>query len=320
MASKLHDSNISDWTPDQLPDLSGKTYLITGGNSGIGFEAAKMLAGAGARIVIAARNRDKASAALDRLKDAAPGDHDQLCLDLASLASVRSAAKDAKERYGALDGLINNAGIMQTPKRQTDDGFELQLGTNHLGHFLLAGLLLETVEAARGRIVTVASLAHKYGRIHFDDLMLREKYDPTTAYCQSKLANLLFSLELDRRLQAAGSPVAAIACHPGYSDTSLQSTGPSGFFNVLYKVLNPLFAQSAEKGAIPTVLAAAGREARAGGYYGPQAMREARGPVSDATVSERARNEETARRLWEKSEELVGFQWPLAPASGGQPS
>ena len=309
MADKLMNSGFSDWTPDQLPDLSGKTYLITGGNSGIGLEAAKMLGIAGGNIVIACRNPAKARDAIKQIASVSTGDVDQVTLDLSSLASVRNAADAVRQKYKSLDGLINNAGIMQTPKMKTADGFELQLGTNHLGHFLFAGLLFDLVAAAAGRVVVVSSLAHKYGRINFDDLMVTKNYDPTRAYTQSKLANLMFALELDRRLKAAGSDVMCVACHPGYSNTQLQSTGPAGFFNILYKLTNPLLAQPAYNGAIPTVLAAAGEEAIAGAYYGPQAMREAKGKVSDAIVAMRARDKKIAAQLWAVSEELVNFEW-----------
>ncbi len=309
MSRKIKRSGFSNWTPDRLGDLGGKTYLITGGNSGIGREAAKMLGAAGGDIVIACRNPQKAAAAIDEIAAVAKGKVEDVALDLASLGSVRQAAEEIKNRFGKLDALVNNAGIMQTPQLATADGFEMQIGTNHLGHFLLTGLLFERVEAAQGRIVVLSSIAHKYGKIHFDDLMLTKRYDPTTAYTQSKLANILFAFELDRKLIAAGSSVSCIACHPGYSDTQLQSTGPAGFLNGLYKITNRLMAQSAQKGAIPTVLAAAGEEALAGAYYGPTGFADARGPVGDASVAPQARNKKTAARLWEESEKLVGFKW-----------
>ena len=179
----LTDSGFADWTPERLPDLRGKTYLITGGNSGIGLEAAKMLATAGGKIIIASRNRGKAIAASETLPD---GAHETVELDLASLATVRAAAENIRTRFEKIDALINNAGIMQTPQMQTADGFELQFGTNHLGHFLFAGLLFDLVEKAGGRIVTVSSLAHKFGAIHFDDLMLSKNYEPTRAYTQKQ--------------------------------------------------------------------------------------------------------------------------------------
>ena len=234
---------------------------------------------------------------------------EQVKLDLADLSSVRAAAEETRSKVEKIDALINNAGIMQTPAQKTADGFEMQLGTNHLGHFLLNGFLFDLVEKASGRIVTVNSIAHKYGRMYLDDLMMTENYSPTFAYGQSKLANMLYALELDRKLKSSGSKVTSYACHPGYSDTSLQSTGQAGFWKGLYKVSNALMAQPAAKGAIPTVLCAAGTEAVPGAYYGPTGMGESRGAVGDALVSEKALNEADAQDLWQQSEALVDFSW-----------
>ena len=302
---------VKNWTPDKLPDLGGKRYLITGANSGIGLEAAKILAEKGADIVIACRNPAKAEEAMAEIDAAGTGAVDSLTLDLSSLASVRKAADEVRKRYDSLDGLVANAGIMQTPETRTEDGFELQLATNHLGHFLLSALLFDLVEKAGGRITVVSSIAHKLGRIHLDDLMLEESYDPTKAYGQSKLANMLFAQELARRLEAAGSPVMANVCHPGYSNTNLQSTGPEGFLVGLYSVLNRVWAQSSYKGAIPTVLAVAGEEAESGGYYGPVKFMDSVGPVGNARIAGRGRKQDTAAELWRRSEELVGVTWAL---------
>lgn len=309
MPKRIMNSGFRDWTPDQLPSLKGKNYLITGGNSGIGFEAAKMLGNAGGNIMIAARNMEKGGKAVDALKSETGASVDLIQLDLSDLASVREAVKQTSALTDKLDGLINNAGIMQTPQQKTADGFEMQLGTNHLGHFLLDGLLFPLVDNANGRIVTVSSIAHKFGQLYLNDLMMTKFYSPSLAYGQSKLANIMYAFELDRRLKKAGSGVTSYACHPGYSDTSLQSTGPQGLLNNLYKFMNPMFAQPPEKGAIPTVLCAAGTEAVAGGYYGPQYMAECRGPVSDAQVAGKALNEADAANLWQQSEELVDFSW-----------
>lgn len=309
MPKKIMDSGFRDWTPDMLPDLNGKTYLITGGNSGIGFEAARMLGNAGGELLIAARNKEKGKRAVTALATETKAPVHLVPLDLSDLSSVKEAAKHVRTLTGKLDGLINNAGIMQTPPQKTADGFEMQLGTNHLGHFLLNGLLFDLVTKADGRIVTVSSIAHKFGTLFLDDVMMRDNYTPMQAYGQSKLANISYALELDRRLKQAGSKVTSYACHPGYSWTSLQSTGPQGFFNLLYKVMNPLFAQPPAKGAIPTVLCAAGDEAIAGGYYGPQSMSEFRGRVSDAQVSSKAMNRKNAAELWDQSEKLVDFSW-----------
>ncbi|MEO0688761.1 MAG: oxidoreductase [Pseudomonadota bacterium] len=299
---------IRNWTPEALDDLSGKTFLITGGNSGIGLEAAKILAAKNADVVIASRNETKGRAALAKLVNLGEGRCELLALDLADSASIRAAANEAGERFGEISGLINNAGVMQTPKQKTKDGFEMQLGTNHLGHFLWTALMIRHVDPAEGRIVTVSSIAHKFGRIDFDDLMMESGYDASRSYTRSKLANLLFAQELHRRLEAAGSKIKSIACHPGYSDTSLQSKGPTGLFKAMYSVTNKVLAQSARLGAYPTALAAADERAVSGGYYGPTGPFDARGPVGDAIIEKRAKCEETMWRLWEVSEELVGEQ------------
>ena len=305
----LMDSGFTNWTADQLPDLTGKLYVITGGNSGIGFEAAKHLGKAGADTVLACRSIAKAEQAVSDLRAHVRGRVDVVQLDLSDLSSVRKAAAEILKKYSKIDALINNAGIMQTPELRTADGFEMQFGTNHLGHFLLSGLLVDAVEAAAGRVVTLSSIAHLSGAIRFDDLMGRKEYAAMDAYTQSKGANLMFALELDRRLLASGRKAISIACHPGYTNTNLQSTGPTGFFNFLYKFTNPLLAQSPPLGALPTVLAAAGAEAKRGGYYGPTKVGGLRGPVGDAKVASYILDRDVAKRLWDESETLVGFQW-----------
>ncbi|MBO6796472.1 oxidoreductase [Maricaulis sp.] len=315
MAKHISDLGVRDWRPERLPDLTGKIHFITGGNSGLGLETAKMLAEKNADIIIAARNPDKAKQAAEIVRPLGTGFVETAELDLASLDSVRACAEDMRTRFPELDSIINNAGIMQTPQSETAEGFELQFGTNHLGHFLLNALMVDMLEARSGRIVVVSSIAHKYGQLNFDDLMHRDGYTPTKAYTQSKLANLVYAFELDRTLAASGSKVTAYACHPGYSNTNLQSTGPRSFWRPLYKILNPLLAQDAAQGAIPTVLAAAGEEAKRGAYYGPQSMSEARGRVSDALVADQALDENAAARLWRESETLTGMRWPQpAPA------
>ncbi len=308
-AKKHMDSGLSNWTADQLPDLKGKLYVITGGNSGIGLEAAKHLGKAGGDVVLACRSVGKAEEAAKELRTHVQGRVDVVQLDLSELSSVRSAAEEIHEKHGKIDALINNAGVMQTPEQKTADGFEMQFGTNHLGHFLLSGLLIDLVEAAEGRVVTLSSIAHLAGTIRFDDLMGEKGYSSTQAYTQSKGANLMFALELDRRLQALGKKAISIGCHPGYTRTNLQSTGPTGFFNFLYKITNPILAQSSPEGALPTVFSAAGIEAKRGGYYGPQKMGETRGAVGDAKVAPYILDEKTAKKLWDESEKLVGHQW-----------
>ncbi len=303
---------VTHWTVDRLDDLTGRTYLITGANSGIGYHAAAHLRRAGADVIIAARSAERGQAAVTSLTDVhAPGRLDLLELDLASIASINAANEALREMTDGLDAVINNAGIMQTPQRQTDDGFELQFGTNHLGHFLLNYLVFDLVQARSGRVVPVSSVAHRRARgIYFDDPMLTHDYTPTKAYCQSKLANLLYGLELARRLDDAGSDVICATAHPGYSSTKLQSTGPTGVLKAAYKVLNQ-FAQSAEDGAVPEVLAAAGAEASNGGYYGPTRFGDARGPVGDSTIAPVARDTAAGERLWALSEKLLDIQWKI---------
>ncbi|MEM1145885.1 MAG: oxidoreductase [Pseudomonadota bacterium] len=306
---KIRNSQIKNWRPEYLPDLSDRTFVVTGGNSGIGLEAARYLTQAGGSVVLACRSLERAEQAQQSLSAASNSTIETVELDLANLASVRSAAKLLRRRHKKIDGLINNAGIMQTPHRKTDDDFELQMGTNHLGHFLWTALLLDRVEAAAGRVVIVSSLVHHVGRLKLRDLMLDRGYTPARAYAQSKLANLMFAFELDRRLQATQSKACAVACHPGYSDTRLQTTGPGAFLGAFYTVGNKVLAQSSAKGAIPTVLAAAGTEALRGAYYGPTGFGGLRGPVSDAAVGTHALSEEKAARLWSLSEEFVDHRW-----------
>lgn len=309
---------IRNWTPEAMPDLDGKRFIITGGNSGIGLEAARLLIARNADVVIACRNEARGKAALAALADAARdegtdssrngsgGACDLLIMDLADTASIRAAAAEAKERFGPISALINNAGVMQTPKQKTADGFEMQLGTNHLGHVLWSALMIGRVDPWEGRIVTVASIVHKFGRIDFDNLMMERGYDATRSYARSKLANLLYAQELHRRLEAAGSKIRSTACHPGYSDTSLQFKGPTGLTRLMYTFSNALIAQPAKLGAWPTALAATDPRAVSGGYYGPTGPFDARGAVGDAIIERRAKDETVARRLWEVSEELVG--------------
>ena len=316
MPDQIAKTGTTNWRPDRLPDLSGKLYVITGGNSGIGFEAAKMLGRAGGDVVLACRNPAKAEAALKALQGDVRGTAELLQLDLADFASIRRTAEDLRGRHAKIDGLINNAGIMQTPQTTTKDGFELQFGTNHLGHFLWTSLLIDLVEAAPdGRVVTVSSIAHKFGELDLTDLMTETGYTPTKAYYRSKLANLMFAMELDRRLKEAGATTISLACHPGYSGTNLQSTGPRGALRALYSLMNPLMSQSAEKGAIPTVLAAAGTEAKGGAYVGPTGMGDARGPVGDAQVAEHARDRTVWLKLWEETEKLIGQPFALPTAA-----
>nr|WP_321458204.1 oxidoreductase [uncultured Cohaesibacter sp.] len=301
---------VKNWQEHLLPDLSGKCFVITGGNSGIGLQAARMLGARGANLILACRSIQKGEEAKTSLQPAVSGFISIVKLNLADSSSIQQAAEVTRNLTTRIDGLINNAGIMQTPERKTADGFELQFGTNHLGHFLWTSLLIDLVEAAAGRVVTVSSIAHRVGRMNFADLNFRTGYTPSKAYGQSKLANLMFAMELDRRLEAAGNRAISIACHPGYSATNLQSTGPSGLLKLIYKPLNAFLAQPSKLGALPTVLAAAGTEAQRGHYYGPTGFLDMLGPVGDSRIASHGLNEDHWIRLWRDSEALLGISFP----------
>lgn len=304
---------ITNWDIGRLGDLTGKRYLVTGGNSGIGYEAAAHLRRAHADVLIACRSAVKGADAVATLSQIPSVGTVQLVeLDLANTDSIRQANDSIRQEVDGLDGVVNNAGIMQTPQQKTADGFELQFGTNHLGHFLLNHLTFDLVAARSGRIVPVSSIVHHQASgINFDDPMLTADYSPSKAYAQSKLANLMYGLELARRLDAAGSPVISVSAHPGYSATNLQSTGPTGIFRIIYKVSN-LFAQQPSRGALSEVLAVAGSEARNGAYYGPTKLGDTRGPVGDSRISGAAQDEAAAARLWALSEELLGITWNIS--------
>lgn len=288
-----------------IADQTGRTAIVTGSNSGIGRAAAKALAGAGARVVLAVRSPEKGREAAAGMS----GETEVRELDLASLASIRAFAQTWE---GPIDLLINNAGVMAPPLSRTAEGFELQFGTNHLGHFALTNLLLEHVTE---RIVTVSSGAHRAGRIDFEDLNWeRRKYSAWRAYGQSKLANLLFTSELQRRLTAAGSPVLATAAHPGYAATNLQFHSGSRVMDALGWVGNRLIAQSEEDGALPTLYAALA-DVPGDSFAGPSGFMESRGPAKLVGRSQAARDEAAARRLWEVSEELTGTRFPLGVAT-----
>jgi NAD(P)-dependent dehydrogenase (short-subunit alcohol dehydrogenase family) len=292
------------WTAADLPSLSGRTYVVTGANSGIGLIAARELARAGARVVLAVRDRARGESAAESIE----GDREVRELDLADLASIRAFA-DGWD--GELHGLINNAGVMATPERRTQDGFELQIGTNHLGHFALTmGLLPHVTD----RVVTVSSGAHRMGKVDVDDLNWETRdYERWRAYGQSKLANLLFTIELERRLREAGSPVRALAAHPGYAATNLQARTENFLQNTLMAVANRVIAQSDEMGALPTLYAAT-RDLPGGSYVGPDGFQEQRGHPTLVGRSRAASDTETAKRLWELSEELTSTSFPLSPS------
>jgi NAD(P)-dependent dehydrogenase (short-subunit alcohol dehydrogenase family) len=298
---------MARWTAADIPDETGRTFLVTGANSGLGLETARELARHGARVIMTARNEAKGRAAVDGIKAKKPdADLDLRLLDLSDLDSVRDCAeKLAGER---IDVLVNNAGIMMPPRELSKQGHESQFATNHLGHFALTGLLLSQIT---DRVVTVSSSMHKRGSINFDDLSGERSYSPTGHYSQSKLANLLFTLELDRRLRAAGSPLRSLAAHPGYAATNLQSTGPTGLAKQFAQLGNVLLAQSARQGALPQLYAATAAQAQSGQYIGPDWPGELRGHPTVVKPSRRAQDPETARRLWELSEELTGVHFSI---------
>jgi NAD(P)-dependent dehydrogenase (short-subunit alcohol dehydrogenase family) len=307
------------WNTANLPDLTGRRVIVTGANSGIGYVAALRLAQRGAEVTFTARDQAKGADALRRLRDVVPDAKAELAsLDLADLASVRGFAAAWS---GPLHLLINNAGVMALPKLNTADGFEMQLGTNHLGHFALTGLLIDALlEAPHARVVNVSSGASYIGRIAFDDLDGDRRYTPWSAYGQSKLANLLFTEELDRRAELAGADLLSAAAHPGYAHTNLQSTSASsrgakaeGF---LMQTFGPLIGQSAEGGALPTLFAATDPNVRGGAFYGPRAVYMLRGGAGPARAPRRAHDRGVAQRLWDVSAERTGVDFAaLSPAT-----
>ncbi len=296
------------WSGADVPDQSGRVAVVTGANTGIGYETAAVLARRGAHVVLAVRNLEKGNAALARIVAASPNTDVTLQqLDLTSLRSVRAAADALRRAYPRIDLLINNAGVMYTAKQLTEDGFEMQFGTNHLGHFALTGLLLHHMLPVRGsRVVTVSSQGHRMGAaIHFDDLQWERRYDRVGAYGQAKLANLLFTYELQRRLAAKNAPTIAVAAHPGGSNTELTRNLPT-IVKPAAAVLWPLLSQSAAMGALPTLRAATDPAVEGGQYYGPDGFGEQRGHPKLVKSNARSHDQDVQRRLWSVSEELTG--------------
>jgi len=299
------------WTITNMPSQAGRVAIVTGANTGLGYETALALAGAGAEVIVAARDEAKGAAAVARIAAANPGANARLeRLDLASLADVAAFAERIAGAHSHIDVLINNAGVMTPPeRRETADGFELQFGVNYLAHFALTARLAPLLRRADApRVVNLSSGAHHMGRIDFDDLQARRRYRPWAAYGQSKLAMLIFSLELERRSVAAGWGIMACAAHPGYARTDLIASGP-GVTSLASKfsiALQPLISQSAAEGALPTLFAATSPQAVGGGYYGPGGFLELTGPPKVARVAGRALDTGVARRLWEVSEALTG--------------
>lgn len=296
------------WTVANIPDQSGKVAIVTGANSGIGYETARALAHKGATTILACRSEQKGRAAVEQIQREEPeGTAVLMLLDLGDLDSVRAFADKFQARYDRLDILINNAGIMVPPLGQTAQGFETQFGVNHLGHFALTGRLLDLIERTpEARIVTVSSMAHKAGRINFDDLNSEKSYDRTAAYGQSKLANLLFTYELQRQLQASGSDTLAVAAHPGWTATNLQQ------HTKLVEFLNRFFAQSPEMGALPTLRAATAPDVRASEYYGPGRWFGWIGYPKKVESNGRSHDQQVAAKLWQISEKMTGIHYDFA--------
>jgi len=296
-----------NWTDQSIPNQRGRVAIITGANTGLGFETARMLAERGASVVLAVRDATKGEQAAARIA----GDVSVQALDLSSLESIRSAAADLRARYPRIDLLINNAGVMYTPKQTTADGFELQFGTNHLGHFALTGLLLQNLLPVPGsRVVTVSSAGHRIrAAIHFDDLQWERSYSRVAAYGQAKLANLMFTYELQRRLASLGTTIA-VAAHPGVSNTELARNTPAAL-RVPLTLLAPLMTQKPEMGALPTLRAATDPAVIGGQYYGPGNRGEVRGYPKLVSSSPESHDEPIQQRLWTVSEELTGVTFPV---------
>jgi NAD(P)-dependent dehydrogenase (short-subunit alcohol dehydrogenase family) len=304
---------MSKWTANDIPDQAGRLAVITGANTGLGLETAKALATRGASVVLAVRNLDRGKDAAAKITAESPGaDVTIQPLDLSSLDSVRDAADELRASHDRIDLLINNAGVMYTPRSTTADGFELQFGTNHLGHFALTGLLLDRLLAVAGsRVVTVSSVGHRIrARINLDDLQFERRYSRIAAYGQSKLANLMFTYELQRRLETAGTATIAVAAHPGGSNTELFRNSPAPL-RAVGAVLGPFVAQSASMGALPTLRAATDAAVLGGQYYGPDGVRELRGHPIVVESSRQSHDADTQRQLWAASEHLTGVTYAV---------
>jgi NAD(P)-dependent dehydrogenase (short-subunit alcohol dehydrogenase family) len=301
------------WTINNIPNLTGKVIIVTGANSGIGFEAAREFIRKGATTILACRNMNKAQAALSKIQAEIPNARAEvMCLDLASLKSIHEFVEAFKARYDRLDVLLNNAGIMMVPYTQTEDGFESQLGTNHLGHFALTGLLIELLEKTPGsRVVNISSNGHRMGRMDFDNLLYKSKgsYSRVGAYGRSKLSNLLFTYELERRIEANGGNPIAVAAHPGLADTHLADHFWGGRLNGLSHAYLKAMAQDAAMGALPGIRAAVDPDVKGGQYYGPDGPRESKGYPVLVHSNQASHNEADARHLWQVSEELTGVKY-----------
>lgn len=313
------------WTTADMPSLRGRTAVVTGATSGLGKSTTVALARAGAHVVLATRDTDKTAGVMDDLREGIPGASvEHLLLDLADLSSVSAAATDLHDRVKRVDLLVNNAGVMNPPLTRTTDGFELQFGVNHLGHFAFTGAVIDLLaDALDPRVVTVSSLLARIGSIDLDDPNYESRrYLAWAAYGQSKLANQVFAVELHRRLRAARSPIASMAAHPGYAATDLQAAGPrmrgglrARLAAPLNDVANSLLAQDSDRGALPQLFAATAPTAASGHYYGPDGLMEQRGHPTEVDLVATARDRELGRRLWRLSEHLTGMTWDLPGAA-----
>lgn len=300
---------MTKWTVDDMPSQDGRVAIVTGANSGIGYETSRALAEKGAEVIMACRNMEKGQAAFDEIQAVHPNAKLELmALDLSNLNSVRDFAAVFKAKYERLDLLINNAGVMRIPElSKTTDGFEMQFGTNHLGHFTLTGLVLSTLMATSdARVVNVSSMAHRFGKIDFDNLNAEQSYSPSGAYGQSKLANLLFTYELQRKLESAQSHVDAVAAHPGWTATNLQ------IHSSVYLFLNPFLAQGIDMGALPTLYAATASGVQGSEYFGPEGFMEIRGYPKKVQSNKPSYDRNVAAKLWDVSEQLTGVTYNFA--------
>jgi NAD(P)-dependent dehydrogenase (short-subunit alcohol dehydrogenase family) len=308
-ASEGDRSPAADWVAGHLPSQVGRVFVVTGANSGLGLETARVLGSRGATVIMTARDMEKGEAARDQLSAEQPDARfDLRKLDLADLNSVREFAAGVER----VDVLVNNAGVMMPPHTHTEQGYELQFGVNHLAHFALTLLLFNTLlQSEDGRVVTVSSGLHRRGRIHFEDLHGNQKYNRMDYYTQSKLANVVFALELHRRLRSGGFGLRSVLAHPGYTATNLAASGPTGMAKLLMKLGNKVSAQDVTMGALPQAYAAAGPDVESGQFYGPDGRNESKGYPTLVQPKDEARDRETARRLWDVSEELTGVHIDL---------
>ncbi|MCH8906200.1 MAG: SDR family oxidoreductase [Candidatus Heimdallarchaeota archaeon] len=304
------------WKAEDMEDQSSKIFIITGANSGLGFEGTRQLVAKNAKVIMAVRDLVRGQEALDEIKQEEPkADLELMELNLSSLESVKKFTKQFRADHTQLHGLLNNAGVMQPPRMETEEGFELQIGVNHLAHFALTGLLLDELRSTPGsRIISQSSIVAARGRINFEDFHSVKEYSRTGAYGQSKLANLLFAFELDRKLNLHGiETVSSIAVHPGYTATNLQQNGPTlngkTFYSRLYKFSNFFIAQNVSKGTLPMTYAATAPDVEGGDYIGPRGLAQIRGYPKRVKAPKHAYNEEEAQKLWKLSEQLTGVKY-----------